>query len=148
MRCLLTNLLLVLFLVSSVGGEELGNSKVYIGKLPEKGNYFFKVDEIPANLTVYWDFNMDGFPDAVFGCPVVGGGRVYDCGERIKNGEDEYVFSTCPSRAEDYDRGLKYFYYLTKNECWECLSCRAWITKDTKYYPKAVGDRIKCNLNN
>ena len=147
MRVFLTGLLLGLFLTGSVESKPLGNPDMYIGELPNKGNYFFKVDEIPANLTIYWDFNQDGFPDTVFGCPLLGSGRVFDCGKRVKEREGEYVFTSCPSRPEAYDRGLKYYYYVTRKECWECLSCKAWIRKDTKYFPRAVKKRIECNLN-
>ena len=147
MRVFLTGLLLGLFWVGSAESKPLGNPDVYIGKLPNQGNYFFKVDEIPANLTVYWDFNEDGFPDTVFGCPLLGSGRIFDCGKRIKKGDDEYIFSSCPARQEDYDRELKHYYYITRKECWECLSCKAWIRQDTKHFPKSIRKRTECNLN-
>ena len=93
----------------------------YIGKLPEDGQFKFYVEQIPNNVTVYWDYDFNGRPDTVFACPLTGYGKVSSCHVPLVAGDNNYIFTTCPSSNP--------VYYLTTRECWECVSCRAWFRK-------------------
>ena len=91
----------------------------YIGKLPQDGQFKFHVEQIPNNVTLYWDYDFNGTPDTVFACPLVGYGKVSSCNVPLKAGDNNYIFTTCPSDDP--------VYYLTTRQCWECVSCRAWF---------------------
>ena len=91
----------------------------YIGELPKDGQVKFHVEQIPNNVTLYWDYDFNGHPDTVFACPLVGQGKISSCDVPLKAGDNNYIFTTCPSHYP--------IYFLTTRECWECLSCRAWF---------------------
>ena len=91
----------------------------YIGELPKDGQFRFYLEQIPNNVTLYWDYDFNGHPDTVFACPLAGQGKISSCDMPLKAGDNNYIFTTCPSHYP--------MYYLTTRECWECLSCRAWF---------------------
>ena len=106
----------------------------YIGELPNKGIYFFKVDQVPRSVTVYWDYHSDKIPDKAFVCPMVDHGRVVDCSREYPfdaGDPDTYIFSTCPSA--DYPT-----YYLTTRDCWECDLCMNFLIPDKTTHPYVV----------
>jgi hypothetical protein len=58
------------------------------------------LDEIPRNVTIYYDLNSDGRADVVFSHPVIAYTRVKDCAIDGKNKIDKYylTLTTCPSK--------------------------------------------------
>jgi len=100
----------------------------YIGKLPKDGQFKFYVEQIPNNVTLYWDYDFNGEADTVFACPLVGYGRVSSCDVPLVAGDNNYIFTTCPSSNNPV-------YYLTTRQCWECLSCKAWFKRKDINYP-------------
>ena len=112
---------------------------VDIGMLPENGQFKFKVDQIPNNVTVYWDYDFDRKADAIIACPMIGFGRLENCKRQIFAEKNEYIFTNCPS-AEP-------LYYITTRECWECLTCKGWLYPDKALHPRAVDTVLKsCDL--
>ena len=108
----------------------------YIGELPNKGIYFFKVDQVPRSVTVYWDYHTDRVPDKAFVCPMVDHGMVKDCSIEypFDGGDpDTYIFSTCPN--SDYPT-----YYLTTRDCWECDLCMNFLIPDKAVHPYVVNN--------
>ena len=124
-----------LTILISVGDVALAEAfDKYIGELPNKGIYFFKVDQVPRSVTVYWDYHTDKIPDKAFVCPMVDHGRVVDCSREypFDGGDpDIYIFSTCPSA--DYPT-----YYLTTRDCWECKLCMNFLIPDKAIHPYVV----------
>ena len=124
-----------LTILISIGNVALAESfDKYIGELPNKGIYFFKVDQVPRSVTVYWDYHSDKIPDKAFVCPMVAHGRVTDCRDEYPfdaGDPDTYIFSTCPST--DYPT-----YYLTTRDCWECKLCMNFLIPDKAVHPYVV----------
>ena len=68
--------LILVVVTSSSAVEALNqNSGMYIGELPNQGIHYFKVDEIPSNITVYWDYEEDRVVDDIYVCPMVASGK-------------------------------------------------------------------------
>ena len=117
----------------------------YIGELPKDGQFRFYLEQIPNNVTLYWDYDFNGHPDTVFACPLAGQGKISSCDMPLKAGDNNYIFTTCPSHYP--------MYYLTTRECWECLSCRAWFKppqdgEDIHFPLSAKGMVVRyCNEN-
>ena len=124
------------FLIMSTGAVNAD-----IGELPKDGQYQWEVDQVPNNITVYWDYNLDGRADTVFACPVTGYGKLSTCAIKMETGERDYLFTNCPSPDP--------LYYLTSRQCWECMSCRDWL-RNKNVPPLAATNmvRIKCGLRN
>ena len=124
-----------LTILISMGNVALAESfDRYIGELPNEGIYFFKVDQVPRSVTVYWDYHTDRIPDKAFVCPMVDHGRVVDCSREYPfdaGDPDTYIFSTCPSA--DYPT-----YYLTTRDCWECDLCMKFLIPDKTTHPYVV----------
>ena len=117
-----------------------GANGAYIGELPKEGQYKWEVEQVPNNVTVYWDYNLDGRADTVFACPVTGSGRLSTCDIKMETGERDYLFTNCPSNEP--------LYYLTSRQCWECLSCKRWL-KGKDAPPLAANImRVKCVQKN
>ena len=126
--------LTILISVGNVGLAEAFDK--YIGELPNKGIYFFKVDQVPRSVTVYWDYHSDKIPDRAFVCPMIDHGRVKDCSIEypFDGGDpDTYIFSTCPNT--NYPT-----YYLTTRECWECKLCMNFLIPDKAVHPYVVNN--------
>jgi len=116
----------------------------YIGELPNKGIYFFKVDQVPRSVTIYWDYQNDRIPDKAFVCPMVDHGRVMDCSREYPfdgGAPDTYIFSTCPNT--NYPT-----YYLTTRECWECNTCMKFLIPDKTLHPFSVNNALNTTLCN
>ena len=126
-----------LTILISMGNVALAESfDRYIGELPNEGIYFFKVDQVPRSVTVYWDYHTDKIPDKAFVCPMVDHGRVVDCSREypFDGGDpDTYIFSTCPN--SDYPT-----YYLTTRDCWECDLCMNFLLPDKTIHPFVVNN--------
>ena len=126
-----------LTILISIGDVALAESfDKYIGELPNKGIYFFKVDQVPRSVTVYWDYHSDKIPDRAFVCPMIDHGRVKDCSIEypFDGGDpDTYIFSTCPNT--NYPT-----YYLTTRECWECKLCMNFLIPDKAVHPYVVNN--------
>ena len=126
-----------LTILISIGNVALAESfDKYIGDLPNEGIYFFKVDQVPRSVTVYWDYHSDRVPDKAFVCPMVDHGRVVDCSREypFDGGDpDTYIFSTCPN--SDYPT-----YYLTTRDCWECDLCMNFLLPDKTIHPFVVNN--------
>ena len=124
-----------LTILISMGNVALAESfDRYIGGLPNRGIYFFKVDQVPRSVTVYWDYHTDRIPDKAFVCPMVDHGRVVDCSREYPfdaGDPDTYIFSTCPN--SDYPT-----YYLTTRDCWECDLCMNFLLPDKAVHPYVV----------
>jgi hypothetical protein len=106
-------------------------------ELPTKGQGSWHVDQIPNNITIYWDYNFDEKPDIVYACPIKGYGGLSTCDIKLEAGKNEILFTNCPS-----DRPL---YYLTSRECWVCNVCKDWA--EGKGKPLSA-QRGKCDLRN
>ena len=115
----------------------------YIGELPKDGQFKFYLEQIPNNITLIWDYDFNGHPDTVFACPLVGQGKISSCDMPLKAGDNNYIFTTCPSHDP--------MYYLTTRECWECVSCKAWFKPpdDSINFPLSAGGMVVryCNEN-
>ena len=112
-----------------------------IGELPKDGQYKWEVEQVPNNVTVYWDYDFDGRPDTVFACPITGSGKLSTCNIKMETSERDYLFTNCPSSEP--------LYYLTSRQCWECLTCKDWL-KGRSEPPLAATNmvRIKCVQRN
>ena len=120
--------------MASCPNAVLAERDKYIGELPNKGIYFFKVDQVPRSVTVYWDYHTDRIPDKACGCPMIDHGRVVDCNREYPfdaGDPDTYIFSTCPS--SNYPT-----YYLTTRDCWECDLCMKFLIPDKTTHPYVV----------
>jgi hypothetical protein len=106
-------------------------------ELPKKGQGRWMVDQVPNNITLYWDLNFDGKIDVVYACPITGYGSISTCDIKLDVGKNDYLFTNCPS-----DRPL---YYLTSKECWVCNVCKDW--SEGKGKPLSVRSE-KCDLRN
>ena len=140
LRILLKNMSvrwICLTILISIGNVALAESfDKYIGELPNEGIYFFKVDQVPRSVTVYWDYHSDRVPDKAFVCPMVDHGRVVDCSIEYPfdaGDADTYIFSTCPN--SDYPT-----YYLTTRDCWECNTCMNFLIPDKAVHPYVVNN--------
>ena len=126
-----------LTILISIGNVALAESfDKYIGDLPNEGIYFFKVDQVPRSVTVYWDYHSDRVPDKAFVCPMVDHGRVVDCSREYPfdaGDPDTYIFSTCPN--SDYPT-----YYLTTRDCWECDLFMNFLLPDKTIHPFVVNN--------
>ena len=111
--------LTILISIGVVSCPDTALADRYIGELPENGQFKFYVEQVPNNVTLYWDYDFNGRPETVFACPLVGYGKVSSCNVPLKAGDNNYIFTTCPSDDP--------VYYLTTRQCWECVSCRAWF---------------------
>ena len=111
--------LTILISIGVVSCPDTALADRYIGELPENGQFKFYVEQVPNNVTLYWDYDFNGRPETVFACPLVGYGKVSSCNVPLKAGDNNYIFTTCPSDDP--------VYYLTTRQCWECLSCKAWF---------------------
>jgi len=118
----------------------------YMGELPNKGIYFFKVEQVPRSVTVYWDYHSDRIADKAFVCPMVDSGLVRDCSIEYPfdaGDPDTYIFSTCPNSSDPT-------YYLTTRECWECKTCMYFLIPDKALHPFSVNNAFNtklCNTN-
>ena len=124
-----------LTILISMGNVALAESfDRYIGELPNEGIYFFKVDQVPRSVTVYWDYHSDKIPDKAFVCPMIDHGRVKDCSREYPfdaGDPDTYIFSTCPNT--NYPT-----YYLTTRDCWECSTCMKFLIPDKTTHPYVI----------
>ena len=73
-----------------------GANSADIGELPKDGQYQWEVEQVPSNVTVYWDYDFDGHADTVFACPVTGSGRLSTCNIKMETSERDYLFTNCP----------------------------------------------------
>ena len=126
-----------LTILISIGNVALAESfDKYIGELPNEGIYFFKVDQVPRSVTVYWDYHTDRIPDKAFVCPMVDHGKMVDYSREypFDGGDpDTYIFSTCPN--SDYPT-----YYLTTRDCWECDLCMNFLLPDKAVHPYVINN--------
>ena len=126
--------IVALFLLTGASGAD-------IGELPKDGQYKWEVEQVPNNVTVYWDYDLDGYADTVFACPITGSGRLSTCNIKMETGRQDYLFTNCPSNEP--------LYYLTSRQCWECLSCKAWLKKrNTPPLATTNMASIKCDPRN
>ena len=117
-----------------------GANSADIGELPEDGQYQWEVEQVPSNVTVYWDYDFDGYADTVFACPITGSGKLSTCNIKMETSKRDYLFTNCPSPEP--------LYYLTSRQCWECLSCKRWLKGRDKPPLAANMVRVKCDQRN
>ena len=123
-------LICLMILVTSCADLALAEQpSMHVGELPKKGLYVFKVDEVPNNLTLYWDYENNRMVDDIFVCPMVAYGKM-DCSKIKYADEDTYLFTTCPSSDP--------VYYITTRQCWVCNSCLMWLIPNKVVHPRAV----------
>ena len=123
--------LILVVVTSSSAVEALNqNSGMYIGELPNQGIHYFKVDEIPNNVTVYWDYEEDRVVDDIYVCPMVASGKM-DCSKAKHADKDTHIFTTCPLPEDPV-------YYITTKQCWVCDSCLMWLTPGKTLHPRSV----------
>ena len=125
--------IVALFLLTGAGNAD-------VGELPNQGQYKWEVEQVPNNVTVYWDYDVDGYADTVFACPVMGYGKLSTCDVRMEAGENNYLFTNCPSPNP--------IYYLTSKECWECLTCKDWLNGKNRPPLAANMVMVKCDPKN
>ena len=142
----LTILVVISCAVVASADLAFGENKMYMGELPNKGIYFFKVEQVPRSVTVYWDYHSDKIADRAFVCPMVDSGLVRDCSIEYPfdaGDPDTYIFSTCPNSSDPT-------YYLTTRECWECKTCMYFLIPDKALHPFSVNNAFNtklCNTN-
>ena len=119
-------LILLISLMTSYAAAE----PVYMGELPNEGIHYFKVEEIPNNITIYWDYEEDRVVDDIYVCPTVASGKM-DCSKAKRADKDTYIFTTCSSSPDPV-------YYITTKQCWICSSCLMWLVPDKAIHPRAV----------
>ena len=132
--------LTILVVISCAAAAE--SNEMYMGELPNKGIYFFKVEQVPRSVTVYWDYHSDKIVDKAFVCPMVDSGLVRDCSIEypFDSGDpDTYIFSTCPHSSDPT-------YYLTTRECWECNTCMKFLIPDKTFHPFSVNNTLNTTL--
>ena len=80
----------------------------------------WNVNEIPSNITIYYDVNGDQKPDVVFAHPIMATNIGVQCDvERVEN-EAYWVFSTCPAdHAADYFIYRHWTLYKIIGERWQ-----------------------------
>jgi hypothetical protein len=70
---------------------------------PKEMTLGWRVNEIPSNVTVYYDVNGDKQPDVVFAHPIVFVNTGVYCDVKRTVDEQYWMFSTCPAdHAADY----------------------------------------------
>ena len=70
---------------------------------PKEMTVGWNVNEVPANVTVYYDVNGDEKPDVVFAHPIVFVNLGVYCDAKRVVDEQYWMFSTCPAEhAADY----------------------------------------------
>lgn len=84
----------------------------------------WEINEVPRNVTVYYDVNGDGFHDIVFAHPIVAENHAPACA-KIPRPEQKHhwMFTTCPqNRAADYFVVREYtmFRILNQRTCSGC----------------------------
>jgi hypothetical protein len=126
---------LILMVVVVVTSSSTVEAEMYIGELPKHGIHYFKVDEVPNNITVYWDYEENRVVDDIYVCPMVASGKM-DCSKAKHADKDTYIFTTCPSPSPV--AFVDAFYYITSRQCWVCNSCLMWLIPDKVIHPRAI----------
>jgi hypothetical protein len=73
--------IVALFFLTGAGNAD-------VGELPNQGQYKWEVEQVPNNVTVYWDYDANGYADTVFACPIMGYGKLSTCDVRMETGEN------------------------------------------------------------
>ncbi len=95
-------LLLLIALVLPSAASSWGN-KDSVVEPPREMVVGWSVNEVPANVTVYYDVTGDGAADIVFAHPIVSMNAGVYCNAARKPGEGQLLFTTCPAEhAADY----------------------------------------------
>ena len=75
----------------------------YIKEPAPKFIFRWEINEVPRNVTVYYDVNDDGFADIVFAHPIVAENYAPSCDKRRPEQDKHWLFTTCPNaRSADY----------------------------------------------
>ena len=83
----------------------------------------WEINEVPRNVTVYYDVNKDGFHDIVFAHPIVAENHAPSCDHPRPEQKYHWMFTTCPqARAADYFVVHEYtmFRILNQKTCSGC----------------------------
>lgn len=83
----------------------------------------WEINEVPRNVTVYYDVNSDGFNDIVFAHPIVAENHAPACDHPRPEQKHHWMFTTCPtSPAADYFVVHEYtmFRILNQHTCSGC----------------------------
>ena len=83
----------------------------------------WKINEVPRNVTVYYDVNGDGYNDLVFAHPIVAENQAPSCDKPRQEQATHWLFTTCPNnKPPDYFVVHKYsmFRILNQHTCTGC----------------------------
>lgn len=83
----------------------------------------WEINEVPRNVTVYYDVNGDGFVDIVFAHPIVAENHAPVCATRRPEQDKHWMFTTCPdSKPADYFVVHEYtmFRIINQHTCSGC----------------------------
>ena len=87
----------------------------------------WKVNEVPRNITIYYDVNEDGFPDVVFAHPIVAENQAPACNTHRPEEDRHLMFTTCKTGAggphTDYfvEYQFSMFRIVDQRTCSGCL---------------------------
>ena len=83
----------------------------------------WEINEVPRNVTVYYDVNKDGFDDIVFAHPIVAEYHAPVCDKPRPEQAHHLLFTTCPnSKPADYFVIHEYtmFRIINQHTCRDC----------------------------
>lgn len=95
----------------------------YIKEPAPKFIFRWEINEVPRNVTVYYDVNDDGFADIVFAHPIVAENHAPSCDKRRPEQDKHWLFTTCPNaKSADYFVLFEYtmFRIINQHTCSGC----------------------------
>jgi hypothetical protein len=95
----------------------------YIDEPNKKFITKWEINEVPRNVTVYYDVNDDGFNDMVFAHPIVAENHAPACDHPRPEQAHHWMFTTCPmTHAADYFVVREYTMFRIINQ-YTCSGC-------------------------
>ena len=102
----------------------------------------WNVNEIPSNVTIYYDLDGDNMPEIVFAHPIIAMNNSPKCNGGYRE-EEEYhtLLSTCPAEhAVDYFVTTGYsMFRLLKERVWSRIF--RMVTQDGRHVERCEGNR-------
>lgn len=102
----------------------------------------WNVNEVPRNVTIYYDLDGDDVPELVFAHPIVAENHAPKCGSGYRE-EEEYhtLLSTCPAEhAVDYFITKQYsMFRLLREKVWSRIF--RMVTQDGRHVERCEANR-------
>lgn len=102
----------------------------------------WNVNEVPNNVTLYYDLNGDNIPELVFAHPIIAMNNAPTCNGGYRE-EEEYhtLLTTCPAEhAVDYFIAKQYsMFKLLREKVWSRIF--RMVTQDGRHVERCEGNR-------